>query len=152
MKWSTTPSYWLRSSWHSCCTVGWYCIDEWISSPDVFNAYVLEIPEIFEMPEEKNETLVYDTTEAYILETPEEMNETFVPDTPPAHTNMRIAGFNHLAMSEHTLLNNLDPFGWFACLWRRLRIWGIFREPGLFRLWRPLWMYVRFGSNRCWVQ
>ena len=79
---------------------------------DAADAYILEIPEelneslvhdtantpILEIPEEVNETIVYGTANTSILEIPEDLNETIVSDTATPDTDMRIAGFYHLAM------------------------------------------------------
>ena len=33
--------------------------------------------------------------------------------------------------AEHTLLNNRNPIGWFACLRRDLHVWGTIQGAGL---------------------
>ena len=48
---------------------------------------------VLEIPEQLNETLVYDTTDAYMLEMLEELNKTLAADT-----KTRMSGFYHLAM------------------------------------------------------
>ena len=48
---------------------------------------------VLEIPEQLNETLVYDTTDANMLEMLEVLNETLAADS-----KTRIAGFYHLAM------------------------------------------------------